>query len=69
MDALEPKKLALIRILQIFQKHSDYDHPLTQEDVAAFLEQDYGIIIERKDFTTKGGRLCDRIRSERQLFR
>ena len=48
MDALEPKKLALIRILQIFQKHSDYDHPLTQEDIAAFLEQDYGIIIERK---------------------
>ena len=48
MDALEPKKLALIRILQIFQQHSDYDHPLTQEDIAAFLEQEYGIIIERK---------------------
>ena len=34
MDNLEPKKLALIRILQIFEKYSDYDHPLTQEDIA-----------------------------------
>lgn len=48
MDALEPKKLALIRILQILKKHSDYDHPLTQEDIAFFLEHDYGIVIERK---------------------
>ena len=48
MDALEPKKLALIRILQILKKHSDYDHPLKQEDIAKYLMQDYGIIIERK---------------------
>ncbi len=48
MDNLEPKKLALIRILQIFEKYSDYDHPLTQEDIAQHLEQEYGIVIERK---------------------
>ena len=48
MDCLEPKKLALLRILQIFQKHSDYDHPLTQDDIAQHLENDYGIVIERK---------------------
>lgn len=48
MDALEPKKLALIRILQILKKHSDYDHPLKQEDIAKYLMQDYGIVIERK---------------------
>lgn len=48
MDNLEPKKLALIRILQIFEKYSDYDHPLTQEDIARHLEQEYGIAIERK---------------------
>ncbi len=48
MDNLEPKKLALIRILQIFEKYSDYDHPLTQEDIARHLEQEYGIVIERK---------------------
>lgn len=45
---LEPKKLALIRILQIFKQHSDFDHPLKQEDIAVILERDFGIVIERK---------------------
>ena len=48
MAEFEPKKLALIRIWQIFKEHSDYDHPLTQEDIARRLENDYGIVIERK---------------------
>ncbi|MGI6264098.1 MAG: helix-turn-helix transcriptional regulator [Acutalibacteraceae bacterium] len=48
MESLEPKKLALIRILQIFQKHSDYSHPLKQEDIANYLNNEYGIVIERK---------------------
>ena len=48
MASLEPKKLALLRIWQILQKHSDYEHPLTQEDIIKYLEKDYGIEIERK---------------------
>ena len=48
MDSLEPKKLALLRILQIFKDYSDYNHPLKQEDIANYLEKDYGIVIERK---------------------
>jgi len=48
MEGLEPKKLALIRIWQILKEYSDYDHPLTQDYIAAHLENDYGIIIERK---------------------
>lgn len=48
MDSLEPKKLALIRILQIFQQYSDFDHPLKQENISDILERDYGIVIERK---------------------
>ena len=48
MDSFEPKKLALLRIWQIFQKYSDHDHPLTQDDIALHLENDYGIVIERK---------------------
>ena len=48
MDGLEPKKLALIRIWQILTEYSDYDHPLTQEDIADKLESEYGIVIERK---------------------
>ena len=48
MEGLEPKKLALIRVLQILEEYSDADHPLTQEDIAKHLEKDYGIVIERK---------------------
>lgn len=48
MDSLESKKLALLRIWQILKEYSDYDHPLTQEDIAKKLESQYGIVIERK---------------------
>ncbi len=48
MESLEPKKLALIRIWQILKEHSDYNHPLTQEEIADKLETEYGIVIERK---------------------
>ena len=57
MDSLEPKKLALIRILQIFKKYSDYDHPLLREDIAEHLENDYGIILERKAISRNIGLL------------
>jgi hypothetical protein len=33
MATNEPKSLALLRILHIFQKHSDCKHPLKQEDI------------------------------------
>lgn len=45
---MEPKRLALLRILQILQKHSDYSHPLTQESIVTLLDSEYGITIERK---------------------
>lgn len=48
MESFEPKKLALIRIWQILKDYSDYDHPLTQEDISKHLENEYGIVIERK---------------------
>ncbi len=48
MASLEPKKLALLRIWQILLKHSDYDHPLTQEEIIKYLESEYGIEMERK---------------------
>ena len=48
MSTLEPKKLALLRIWQILLKHSDYDHPLTQEEIIKYLYNDYGIEMERK---------------------
>lgn len=48
MAGLESKRLALLRVLQIIQKHSDGLHPLKQEDIARFLDCDYGISMERK---------------------
>ena len=45
---VESKKLALLRILQILEKYSDENHPLTQEEIAHYLSNDYGIEIERK---------------------
>ena len=48
MDSFEPKKLALLRIWEILKENSDYNHPMTQEDIAERLEKDYGIVIERK---------------------
>lgn len=48
MYGYEPKKLALLRILQILQKYSDCDHAITQDEIARHLLDDYGIEIERK---------------------
>jgi predicted DNA-binding transcriptional regulator YafY len=48
MASLEPKKLALLRIWQILRKHSDYDHPLKQDDIIKYLDKEYGIQMERK---------------------
>ena len=47
MESFEPKKLALLRIWQILNNESDYDHPLTQEQIAQHLEYEYGIVMER----------------------
>ena len=48
MTSVEPKKLALLRILQIFHKYSDEQHLLTYEDIAKTLKNEYEIEIERK---------------------
>ncbi len=47
-NSFEPTKLALVRILQILEQYSDFDHPLKQQDIIDYLYKDYGITIERK---------------------
>ena len=47
MNSPEPKKLALLRILQILKKYSDEKHPLTQAEIIEKL-RDYEIELERK---------------------
>lgn len=46
--ASETKKLALLRILEILQRNTDENHPLTHSEIAKMLLKDYGIEIERK---------------------
>ena len=48
MESFEPKKLALIRILQILEKHSDSEHPIKHDKIVEFLENEYGLVVERK---------------------
>lgn len=48
MAGFEPKKLALLRIWQILKENTDYEHPMTQEEIAEKLDRDYGIVLERK---------------------
>ena len=47
-ESMEPKLLALIRIKEILEKYSDYDHHLTQQEIIHYLDQDYGLTLERK---------------------
>jgi len=47
-DSMEPKKLALLRILEIFQRYSDNEHHLKQEDIISLLERYYDLPLERK---------------------
>lgn len=48
MEGFEPKRLAILRILDILKEYSDINHPLTQEEIRNLLEKNYGISIERK---------------------
>ena len=48
MESFESKKLALIRVLQILERHSDCEHPIKHDKIGALLESEYGLVIERK---------------------
>lgn len=47
-DSSEAKKLLIVRIMQVLERYSDVNHPLTQEEIIKKLEKDYGINAERK---------------------
>lgn len=48
MDSIEPKRAALIRILQILQNNTDIDHPLKHSEIIEILEREYDLNVERK---------------------
>ena len=55
MNSLEPKKLALLRMLQIYEEYTDCDHTLTQEEISKKLKNEYGISIDRKTISRNSG--------------
>lgn len=59
MESLEPKKLALIRVLQILQKYSDREHPIKHEKIVKLLESEYSLTIERKAIGRNISLLCE----------
>lgn len=48
MDSFEPKKLALLRILQILEQYTDCNHPMKHDEIVNKLDSLYNITIERK---------------------
>ena len=48
MGGIEPKKLFLLRILQVLEEHSSADHPLRQKDIIRLLHNEYDMDCERK---------------------
>lgn len=47
-DNTSPKKLLILRILEILEKYSDGDHKLKHSEILRILKSEYGIICERK---------------------
>ena len=42
------KKLITINILRILQRHSDAAHPISQKEIIKYLEDEYGMTVDRK---------------------
>ena len=53
------KKLVPVYILEILRKHSDADHPLTQKQILDYLQNEYGMDVERKMIRRDIGNLQD----------
>ena len=48
MTDMQPKKMIILDILHILQKHSDKEHRLSQHDIQELLVSEYGMKVDRK---------------------
>lgn len=48
METIQPKKLLIIYILDILQKHTDSEHTLTQNEIQEILAKEYNMNVDRK---------------------
>ncbi len=44
----QPKKLLILKILDVLKRFSDADHRLSQKDISALLQSEYGLAVDRK---------------------
>ncbi len=56
------KKMALIRMIQILERETDPDHPLTQQEILDKLNNDFGLVINDRKFVGRNLKLL------RELF-
>lgn len=50
MAYVQSKTLTPLLILRILEEYSDENHPITREEIERILEDEYGILMERKTF-------------------
>ncbi|MBP3272798.1 MAG: WYL domain-containing protein [Ruminococcus sp.] len=48
MAGKEPKKLAIIYILKVLEKHSDHAHRFSQQQLIGLVQEEYGMLLDRK---------------------
>ena len=48
MDAIPPKKMLILNILEILRKYSDENHRLSQKEIQDILAREYATVVDRK---------------------
>ncbi|MEG2187550.1 MAG: hypothetical protein RR085_09550 [Clostridia bacterium] len=48
MDSKQSKKLMIVNILRILERHSDKEHRLSRQDIIRYLKKDYDMDADRK---------------------
>lgn len=48
METAQPKKLLILNLLDLLKQHTDAEHRLSQQKIAALLEREYGMKADRK---------------------
>ena len=44
----KPKKMLIMNVLDILKKYTDFDHRLSQKDIADILKNEYDMPVDRK---------------------
>ena len=48
MSAIHTKKMLILDILEVLKQHTDAEHPMTQKEIIAALNSEYGLMVDRK---------------------